>query len=150
MERKKPVNLAALQFHLRGGTVALLILLGCSSQALATGPQISDSDGVSSWLAPLNPTQWKMPQLRWPTTSRQPARDKQPGMMASMSQSLGKTWQKTKETLNPKNLVPGADKPKHTTRKTEKESVWSGWFTAKEEPQKIETINDFLRQPSPY
>lgn len=143
------MNLASQQF-LRAWGLALLIGLGCGLQAHAGGPQISDSSTSSNWLAPLNPSHWKLPQMRWPTTNRQPSDNKEPGVMANMSQSLGKTWQKTKETLNPKNLMPGADKPKAKTRKAEKESVWSGWFTAKEEPQKIETINDFLRQPSPY
>ncbi|WP_068131632.1 hypothetical protein [Roseimaritima ulvae] len=134
--------------------LALLIGCGCTLTAHAGGPLISDSSESSNWLAPLNPSQWKLPQLRWPTSDRpasaRKAADKDPGMMANMSQSLGKTWQKTKETLNPKNLMPAAGNAKPKTRKAEKESVWSGWFAAKEEPQKIETINDFLRQPSPY
>ncbi len=135
--------------------VALLLVVLFVPQLHAGPPQIGEPSAAAGWWSSLNPTQWKMPSLRWPTSKAksekaEPKKEKTPSPLAGVSRQMGRTWDKTKQTLNPKNLLPKSDKPASRTARDEESQGWGGWFAKQEEPQKIETINDFLRQPAPY
>ncbi|WP_153557345.1 hypothetical protein [Roseimaritima sediminicola] len=135
--------------------IAMLWMATAAAPLEAGPPLVAEESGSSTWMTPLSPTTWKLPALPWSSSEKKPAArtSSEPGLFTSMSRQLGRGWEKTKQTLNPKNLMP-KDEPTRTARRRkaepQEERFWSGWFAANEEPQKIETINDFLRQPLPY
>lgn len=120
------------------------------SQKDASPLYISSTKSTSSgsWLP-----DWKMPQMKMPSMPTMPwskSKSKvssyqkpKPSAWQRMSKTSKKWWNKTAEVLDP---YPEPKTTPSYTESTKKKSSWfTGWFQ-KEEPRKIETVNDFLGQ----
>ncbi len=137
-------------------TLSAAMLLSSQSFAIAGPPFINDSSNGSSWTSNLNPANWKLPKPPW---SSEPARikKKSPGMMSSANQAAKNGWQKTKNALNPAKMFPSSSKSSSGSSSSSQPSTISdeskpgffGGMFSKEEPKKINTVNDFLKQPMP-
>ena len=75
-------------------------------------------------------------------------RRKSDSMFSGISRSVSRGWKSTKKMFQPPSLWP-ASQPGNS-RQGSDEGFWTSWFPADPEPRKIETVNDFLRQPQPY
>ena len=138
-------------------TLSATMLLSSQSFALAGPPFINDSSKGSSWTSNLNPTNWSWPKPPW---SGEPARikKKSPGMMSSANQAAKNGWNKTKNALNPAKMFPSSSKSSSSSSSSssqpstisdESKPGFFGGMFSKEEPKKINTVNDFLKQPMP-
>jgi hypothetical protein len=96
----------------------------------------------------LNPMNWTMPKMDL-FTRQEPARikKKDSSVFKSVSRKTSQTWNKTKETLDPRNLIP--EQPKTKQSKTEESpSFFSSMFKPQApEPKQPMTTNEFLAQP---
>ena len=107
----------------------------------------------------LNPMNWKMPKV--PTFQQvMPSKEdktritkKKNNLMTDMKQTASKSWNKTKDVLNPKRLLPTnlfAAKPEATQPQRDVKQV--GFFESllrPQPPQKTDSVNDFLKQKRP-
>lgn len=125
---------------------------GASSEnaAYADGPRIGGPSPLGEALAPLNPTRWSMPKFSLPGTGseKRVIRRESDSMFDGFSKSVSRGWNKTKTALDPSPLWTSSE-PKKANRDQEP-GFWTKLFTSSPEPKKIETVNDFLRQPHPY
>jgi len=96
----------------------------------------------------------KMPSMSLPKlalpglgSEKRVIRRKSDSMFSGVSRSFSRGWQSTKKIFQPPQVWSGS-----TSGKTAKgdDGFWANWFPVDREPQKIETVNDFLRQPQPY
>lgn len=110
----------------------------------------------------LNPTNWKMPQFfKMPKFSGiLPAREekarirkKKDSLVDEVSKTASRSWAKTKETLNPKNLNPirfmPASAKKPSNQKPKEPGFFGSLFAPDPQPQRPGTVNDFLGQKKP-
>lgn len=116
----------------------------------AEPPRVGESNPIADAFAPLNPARWSMPKVPLPGMgSEKPViRRKSDGMFDGFSKSVSRGWAKTKNALDPSPLWTPS-KPRSSQR-NEQPGFWTRLFTSDPEPKKIETVNDFLRQPHPY
>jgi hypothetical protein len=87
--------------------------------------------------------EWKAPKMPWSKPEKPNSYAKKNDTAWNrMSKTSKKWWEKTAEILDPypdpKPEPPSYAKPK-------KPSMFASWFK-KEEPKKIESVNDFLKQ----
>ena len=96
------------------------------------------SSGNKSWLP-----EWKAPKMPWSSKDKPTSyAKKNDSAWKKMSKTSKQWWDKTADILDPypepKPATPAYAKPK-------KPSMFASWFK-KEEPKKIESVNDFLKQ----
>ncbi|QDS94048.1 hypothetical protein FF011L_28250 [Roseimaritima multifibrata] len=134
------------------GLLVAIHLLIPTPVAVGAPPQIGDASPAEKWVASLSPSNWKLPT--WSSTDKpskkKTAKPAQKSTANQISQSVGRGWQKTTAVMNPMNLFPSTSTAVKSEEDADSPGFFERWFTPPEEPKKIETINDFLRQPSPY
>ena len=145
----------------RATWITLSMMLLCGSPARAedtTGPS-----PMRRMVDTMNPTNWKMPTfLKMPKFSGiMPAKQdqmrikkKKDGLVADVSQTASRSWQRTKESLSPQNLNPikffPASARTPSKPKTDNEPGFFGsLFAPRPQPQNPSTVNDFLGQAKP-
>ena len=134
-------------------------ICGDSQNTSAQGPIIDESTAVGRWMSAANPMNWQLPGSERSTRSsahpkaKASEKNQESGLFSGMSRSVSRGWARTKQTLAPSRWMPGSGnsgksaKNHRSTR--DSDGGWANWFAAKEEPQKIETVGDFLRLPMP-
>lgn len=122
-------------------------LLANPRPLLAGPPMIAEDDRdlfqTPDWMKALHPSNWKLPEWR-----SSPPKRREKGPMDAFRKRIGMTWQKTKETLDPRRLMPDSDRG--VVKKNDSNSGWRSWFAPEPEPEPIRTATDFLRQPRTY
>lgn len=115
-----------------------------SSPLYTSGKSSSSGSWMPDWKMP----QWKMPSWKAPkmpwskNQSRASSYSRNnTSTWQKMSRSTKRWWAKTAEALDPYPEPKSAP----TYEDTPKKSTFASWFK-KEEPKKIESVNDFLKQ----
>lgn len=137
-------------------------------------PQIGQSS--SSWWPSMS--SWKMPSMPWSSSSSSssssasstPARPtapkastySEPSFVRSTRLGLSRAWtgtkkatssawESTKNVLRPYDPPPSRTSPAgRTYRAPESGGFWANLFRSSEPEPKMSTVNDFLKQPTPY
>jgi hypothetical protein len=123
-------------------TAGLIVLMGWNSTACSGPPKIggSSSGASSSWAAPLNPLNWSLPSP--------------PAVWNGVTRQTRSAWRGTQRALSPLNpFARSSGTPSANSRPAASNNeggFWSGLFGPAEEPRRVETVNDFLRQPQPF
>lgn len=130
-----------------------------SQNTSGQGPIIDESNAVGRWMSAANPMNWQLPGSERSTSrsagtkAKASKKNQEPGLFSGMSQSVSRGWSRTKQTLSPSRWMPGSGdsgkSAKNHRNARDSDGGWASWFAAKEEPQKIETVGDFLRLPMP-
>ncbi|MEX0824707.1 MAG: hypothetical protein WD119_00995 [Pirellulaceae bacterium] len=118
--------------------------------AHAEPPRIGGTSPFAEALGPLNPTRWSMPKISLPGvgSEKRVIRRKSDNVFDGFSKSVSRGWTKTKNALDPSPLWSSST-PRSSQRDQEP-GFWTKLFSSDPEPKKIETVNDYLRQPRPY
>ncbi|MCC9603603.1 hypothetical protein LOC67_23890 [Stieleria sp. JC731] len=131
----------------------LFVLSPSTGFAQETTPDLPPASPVSQLVSNLNPLNWKMPSMGSILPSKA-EKDrvitKKNSLVTEVSTTAKKSWQRTKETLNPMRLIPaGFRTPSTETKPAEPKS--EGFFSKlfspfppKEEDEA--TVTDWLRQ----
>ncbi len=160
---------------MRHGWLAISLLLGlCLAPTMdlsishAGPPQIGQSS--SSWWPSMS--SWKMPSMPWssPSADSTTARSALPKSKSSSEPSFVRStrvglnrawtgtkratssaWESTKNVLRPYDPPPSRTSPAgRSYRAPENGGFWAGLFGNSEPAPKMSTVNDFLKQPTPY
>lgn len=136
--------------------IASLLAGGSHLQAEDPGYGNTGGNPLTSLMQGLNPANWKMPKLKMPTMDKflptKSEKDrvitKKDGLVQEVSKTAKKSWQRTKDTLNPMKLIPvGFRQNQQTTPAPKKEGgFFSGLFGPKEEAAPTSSVTDFLKQ----
>lgn len=151
---------------MRYGWLVVLILLGLivAPPVQAGPPKIGDSTG--SWSS--GKSFWKLPSWPWSkkntakTVSKKSASSSEPSFIRATRNGLNSVWtgtkratssawETTKYVLRPYD--PPAPTKKTAVRKPtndQGDGFWASLFGPSTQPNKPETVNDFLKQPTPY
>ncbi|OYP36586.1 hypothetical protein [Rhodopirellula sp. MGV] len=130
----------------------LLVLPPSYSLADETAPELPPPSPVSQVMNNLNPMNWKMPSLGSILPNKE-EKDrvitKKNNLVTEVSTTAKKSWQRTKETLNPMRLIPAGFRQNTTTAPAEpkSESFFSKLlnpFPPKEEESP--TVTEWLKQ----
>ncbi len=100
---------------------------------------IASSSQSKSWWP-----EWKMPKMPWTTAKKSPANSytrREPSRWQKMSKTTKRWWNKTADILDP---YPD---PKPASQTQSDKPLFGEWFGAKKEPNKIENVTDYLKQP---
>ncbi|MCA9137456.1 MAG: hypothetical protein KDB00_11875 [Planctomycetales bacterium] len=141
-----------------------LLAVACSSTAVAQEPEMDPQlpgTPMTRMLSGMNPMNWSMPKLKMPSMSsflptkqeKERVITKKDGLMSEVSTTAKKSWQRTKDTLNPMRLIPAGFKQNAETTPVTAEPKQRGFFSSlfapfPEEEEEITkpSVNDFLKQ----
>ncbi len=137
---------------------AALTLLLCADLSTATAQtKTTDPTPIGRMVSGLNPMNWKMPNFREMLPGQEEKtriKKKKDGLFDEVTQTASRSWNRTKEVLNPQKLNPvnffqtSARTPSTQTEKAEP-GFFRSLFTPAEEPDDNATVTDFLRQSRP-
>ncbi|QDV44584.1 hypothetical protein Enr13x_44520 [Stieleria neptunia] len=131
-----------------------------SAQDSATEPQLPGNP-LTRMMSGLNPMNWQMPKLKMPTMSTfLPTSDekervitKKDSLVDEVSTTAKKSWQRTKETLNPMRLIPAGFRQDSQTSPAPEPKQQGGFFSnlfspfPKSEDEEVNrSVNEFLKQ----
>lgn len=145
----------------RATWITLSVVMLCGSPA--RGEETTGPSPMRRMVDTMNPTNWKMPTfLKMPKFSGiMPAKQdqmrikkKKDGLVADVSQTASRSWQRTKETLSPQNLNPIKFFPAsaRTPSKPKADSgpgFFGSLFAPRPQPESPNTVNGFLGQAKP-
>ncbi len=148
--------------------VALVVALAAESAPAQESGSFSDrttsntlgQTPIGRVVCGLNPMNWKMPkmptfqQVMPSTDEKTRIKKKKNSLVTEVSETANRSWNKTKQVLNPKRLLPSnlfAPKPE-TPQPPEVKQV--GFFESLlnpslKKPQQNDSVNDFLKQDKP-
>lgn len=116
---------------------------------------------MTRMLSGMNPANWTMPKLKMPTMStflptkqeKDRVITKKNGLVAEVSDTAKKSWQRTKDTLNPMRLIPAGFKQNAQTAPATPEAQQGGFFSSlfapfpkSDDADTKPSVNDFLKQ----
>ena len=140
----------------------LASLTDVSAQDSATDPQLPGNP-LTRMMSGLNPMNWQMPKLKMPTMSTfLPSKDekervitKKDSLVDEVSMTAKKSWQRTKDTLNPMRLIPAGFRqdsqttPAPATATKQQGGFFSNLFSPfpkSADEDATQSVNDFLKQ----
>jgi hypothetical protein len=141
------------------------ILLCCT--ILQAGPATADRpvepSPVQRVSRTLNPANWRMPSfLKMPDfRGMLPAKEdqtrirkKKNSLVDDVSKTASQSWQRTKQTLSPKNLnpirfMPASTKSARPAKPADSPGFFGSMFSSPREPSRPTTVTDFLGQEKP-
>ncbi|WP_442505972.1 hypothetical protein SH528x_004791 [Novipirellula sp. SH528] len=130
--------------------IAIVLAFNISTAKAQSPASDSVMPTMGEFVSGLNPMNWKMPNFK----SMLPGQDdtvrikqKKDGLVSDVTQTASRSWQKTKEVLNPRRLLPAPS----ATPKDDSPGFFASMFGAKSaaetETDKVATVSDFLAQP---
>lgn len=140
---------------------ALVVVAFALCSSAASADEVIRPSPVARAASTLNPTNWRMPQfLKMPKFSgifpakeeKARIRKKKDSFVDEVSQTASRSWQRTKETLSPKNLNPIRFMPasaKKPSKSNDEPGFFGSLFAPPTQPKNAETVNDFLGQAKP-
>jgi len=154
MTRSFPTPVAVL-------LAAIIIHFSAHSEAAAQSPTDSGMT-IGQMASRLNPANWTMPKLRMPKMpSLLPGQEdrtrivkKRDNLLTDVSDTAKRSWQRTKETLNPARLNPmnlfagNSDTPA-STNTPKKPGFFSSLFAPPEPQERVASVSDWLKQERP-
>ncbi len=133
-----------------------LLLFGLVVTWMLTGTAYAQDDTSTRKSSFFGSSGSKSSFFKLPTWSKSPKDSNKPSMYQRMSGTTKRWWDNTTDFLNPFNDAPPPKKPESTNwwrveeNPPEKSKGWfSGLWQPEEKPKKLETVNDFLKQPMP-
>ena len=140
------------------GTALTLLLCANSSTATAQ-TSTTDPTPIVRMVSGLNPMNWKLPNFREMLPAQEEKariKKKKDGLFDEVTQTASRSWNRTKEVLNPQKLNPvnffPASARTPSSKQTEKAEpgFFRSLFAPAEEPADDNaTVTDFLRQSRP-
>lgn len=130
---------------------ALAVALGSFSPAPS---HAQESGGFAKGLNPMN---WKMPEFKMPSfkTMMPGAQEqdriieKKDGLMSEIGKSASNSWQRTKKSLNPMNVLPIGNKSNVQTMEKKEPGFFSRFFSPPAKKGDSGTMTDFLKLDRP-
>ncbi|GAA4470089.1 hypothetical protein [Novipirellula rosea] len=131
--------------------IALVLAFNINTAKAQSPSSDSSMPTMGEFMSGLNPMNWKMPNFK----SLLPGQDetarikqKKEGLVSEVTQSASRSWQRTKEVLDPRRLMPAPS----TTPKDDSPGFFASMFggakSAEEiEAERVATVSDFLAQP---
>lgn len=128
-----------------------------SSEIESNKSEISSQDASRSsslFNSPTGPKLFRLPELPSPRFSSLPGfsllKETASNSYAMTKRTSRRMWNRTKEILRPFDPVESeAENMGYEAEDTSRGSSWLWWKSSQAEEQKIETVNDFLRQDRP-
>ncbi|WP_147868756.1 hypothetical protein [Stieleria maiorica] len=157
-------------------TIALTCVLFLTAMTVASPPHASAQDPTSQdpttepalpgnpltrMVSGLNPMNWQMPKLKMPTMSsflptkqeKDRVITKKDSLVDEVSTTAKKSWQRTKDTLNPMRLIPAGFRQNSQTTPAPQAKQQGGFFSNLFAPfpksadeDTSHSVNDFLKQ----
>lgn len=141
-------------------SLTLLSVANATAQEPAMDPQLPGNP-LTRMMSGMNPANWTMPKLKMPSMSRfLPTKQEQDrvitkkdSLVTEVSNTAKKSWQRTKDTLNPMRLIPAGFKQGAETTPAppakQEPGFFSRLFSPFPEPAEqsaSSTVTDFLKQ----
>ncbi|MCS7470343.1 hypothetical protein NZK35_27150 [Stieleria sp. ICT_E10.1] len=138
----------------------LASLTDVAAQDSATDPPLPGNP-LTRMMSGLNPMNWQMPKLKMPTMSTfLPSKDekervitKKDSLVDEVSMTAKKSWQRTKDTLNPMRLIPAGFRQDSQAAPAPAAKQQGGFFSnlfspfpKSEDDEVNRSVNEFLKQ----
>jgi len=139
-----------------GAALTLLLFADLSTATAQT--KTTDPTPIGRMVSGLNPMNWQMPNFRDMLPAQEEKariKKKKDGLFDEVTQTASRSWNRTKQVLNPQKLNPvnffpaSARTPSSKQTKKAEPGFFRSLFTAAEEPNDNATVTDFLRQSRP-
>ncbi|TWU21023.1 hypothetical protein Pla52o_40550 [Novipirellula galeiformis] len=115
----------------------------------------SPTPTMGEFFSGLNPMNWKMPNFKSVLPGQDETariKEKKDGLVSDVSATASRSWQRTKEVLDPRRLSPSNWLPAQSeSPQSESPGFFSSLFGGKAEAEadseRVATVGDFLAQP---
>ncbi len=131
--------------------------MSASAQDMAPELGAEPPSPMAGMFSNLNPANWTMPDFKGMLPGREEkARivEKKDGLFTEVRKTASTSWSRTKEVFNPQKLNPVNFLPASSRTASPAQEAKPGFFKslftpAPPEPERVETVQDFLKQSRP-
>lgn len=160
-----PVLASRWVWPARGIALTAILIFAALCPTLATAQSSSQPGPVGSMFQKMNPMNWKMPAMKAPSfrlpnfmvqqNDQERIVERKNTLVTDVKSTASRSWQRTKETLNPARLNPmnlfaGPSTNAPPPRNDSSPGFFKSMFTSPPEPEeRVANVNDFLNQQRP-